>query len=89
MDSILITGALFTRFWTHKDTDHGLHSSASPTLMATDLVNEKGQNMAPTELIPLTDRQKVVTVTTSATPYTCAKFGANTSTGSLWQMGEI
>jgi len=47
---------------------HVLRGSASPVLTATGLVNGRWRFSTPTESTPLTDRQKMSQVITSATP---------------------
>ena len=66
---------------------HGLRGSASPVLTATGFVNARGQFSTPTESTPLNRSPKNWYRWLRWRPYSCAKFGANPSTGGFWANG--
>ena len=70
--------------------DHGLRGSASPVLTATGFFNGRWQFSTPHRIhTPWPITKKFVASDYVGDPYGCAKFGANPSTGSSGQMGEI
>jgi len=64
--------------------------SASPVLTATGFVNGKPQFSTPYRIdTPQPITKKFVAGDYVGDPYSCAKFGAHPSTGTLGRMGEI
>jgi len=68
--------------------NHGLRGSASPVLTATGFVNGRWQFSIPHRIhTPWPITKKFVASNYVGDPYSCAKFGANPSTGGFWANG--